>query len=831
MSVSENDRASRVRSNSFTNRSIQLDEHIVYIPPSPVMSHSGSRISELVPQRSRAASSKQERISSDGSDEEDDYFGINRPQSIRQKGRRRLRNHLAGESGLYSGGGSLTWLGRVYKAVWSFSLVTRYMIYIFPLGLILSIPIFVGAFAATDASLGGVRIVWIFVWVEIVWVSLWIARLFAKILPIIFETVVGVINNSVTRYALILVALEMPITLVAWAFVSWISFVPIMTGNPDQRRLNDRATKSWETRLGRVLAALLVGSIVLVVERFLIQLISVNYHRKQFAIRIKQYKRNIYIFTKLFDISRTLFPLYCPEFVEEDYLMLAGIASELVTPVGNNGQSTTMKIIGNIGRVGDRFTSAIGNVAHELTGNNRILSPQSSKAIVTAALERRVASEAIAKRIWMSLVPEDKAELDLDDLRDVVAAHLDEHGDANESNEFAEECMAMLDKDGNGDVSLDEIVFMFLELGREKKSVSRSMHDVDSAINVLNNVLTTVVIFAAIFILIAFMNQNFGTMLATAGTVLLSLSFVFATTAAELLSSCIFLFVKHPYDVGDRVDINGNKYVVDHISLLYTVFHQVDNKKNVQVPNSVLNTLWVENISRSLAMQEVIAIPVHFDTTVTDIEVLREELLKFVKCNSRDFYPEVNIAVSDIPALDQMELRFTVRHKSNMANETLRIQRQNKFMCELIAACKKVPLYPPNVGDPLLGSFGQPTYSVMISDQEAQQRFAKAMKDKDDMKFKSPPADAIADTEINVSAASGKSTGVELTNSARLSHGPRDSITERAVEMVESQDIARRQTTTGRRKPGVAASTLSPNITNEKDTLSPHISREKSRES
>ncbi|KAK9372097.1 Mechanosensitive ion channel-domain-containing protein [Lipomyces chichibuensis] len=823
MSVSENDRMSRVRSSSFMNRSIQLDEHIVHIPPSPVRSHAASRMSELAPQHSRAASSMEERTSSDDPDDEDGYFGIHRPQSIRQKGRRRLRNYSAGESGLYSEGGSLTWLGRVYEAVWSFSLVTRYMIYIFPLGLILSIPIFVGAFGATDASLGGVRIVWIFVWVEIVWVSMWIAKLFAKILPIIFETVVGIIKNSVSRFALILMALEMPITLVSWAFVSWITFIPIMTGNPDQRRLNDRASKSWETRLDRVLAALLVGSTVLLIERFLIQLISVNYHRKQFAIRIKQYKRNIYLFTKLFDISRTLFPLYCPEFVEEDYLMLAGIASELVTPSGNNGQSTTMKIIGNIGRVGDRFTSAIGNVAHEITGNNKILSPQSSKAIVTAALERRVTSEAMAKRIWMSLVPEDKAELDLDDLREVVSAHLDE------SSEFAEECMGMLDKDGNGDVSLDEIVFVFLELGREKKSVSRSMHDVDSAINVLDNVLTAVAMCAAIFILIAFMNQNFGTMLATAGTVLLSMSFVFATTAAELLSSCIFLFVKHPYDVGDRVDITGNKYIVDHISLLYTVFRQVDNNKNVQVPNSVLNTLWVENVSRSLAMQEVIAIPVHFDTTMHDIEVLHEELVNFVKCNSRDFYPEVNIAVSDIPALDRMELRFTVRHKSNMANETLRIQRQNKFMCELIAACKKVPLYPPNVGDPPLGSFGQPTYSVMISDQDAQQRFAKAMKEKDDLKFKPQPADAIADADV--SAVSRKSTGVVLTNSPRLSHGPRDSITERNTEIVGSQDIVRRQTTTtGRRKPGAAGATLSPHITSEKDILSPQISREKSPE-
>ena len=47
-------------------------------------------------------------------------------------------------------------------------------------------------------------------------------------------------------------------------------------------------------------------------------------------------------------------------------------------------------------------------------------------------------------------------------------------------------------------------------------------------------------------LLVAFLNTSFTTTLATAGTALLSLSFVFATTTQEVLGSCIFLFVKHP---------------------------------------------------------------------------------------------------------------------------------------------------------------------------------------------------------------------------------------------------------------------------------------------
>lgn len=84
----------------------------------------------------------------------------------------------------------------------------------------------------------------------------------------------------------------------------------------------------------------------------------------------------------------------------------------------------------------------------------------------------------------------------------------------------------------------------------------------------------------------AVFQSTFISTLTTAGTTLLSLSFVFATTAQEFLGSCIFLFVKHPYDVGDRVDITGpekERLVVEKISLLYTVFTRIDKMQVVQV--------------------------------------------------------------------------------------------------------------------------------------------------------------------------------------------------------------------------------------------------------
>ena len=219
----------------------------------------------------------------------------------------------------------------------------------------------------------------------------------------------------------------------------------------------------------------------------------------------------------------------------------------------------------------------------------------------------------------------------------------------------------------------------------------------------------------------AFLNSSFTTTLATAGTALLSLSFVFAVTTQEVLGSCIFLFVKHPYDVGDRVDINGTYLTVERISLLFTVFRIVNTHKTTQAPNIVLNTVWIENVSRSKAMREQLSIFISFDTSLEDIQLLKSEMQKFVldKENSRDFQPEVVVEVLGIAQMNQMELKVEILHKSNWANETVRAARRSKFMCALVLALRKVPIYAPGGGGSPLGDPSNPSYSVAVGPEVA----------------------------------------------------------------------------------------------------------------
>jgi hypothetical protein len=319
--------------------------------------------------------------------------------------------------------------------------------------------------------------------------------------------------------------------------------------------------------------------------------------------------------------------------------------------------------------------------------------------------------------------------------------------------------------------------------------------------------------------------SSFVTTLATAGTTLLSLSFVFAVTTQEVLGSCIFLFVKHPYDVGDRVDIQGpekQQLQVEKISLLFTVFTRIDKMQVVQVPNIQLNNLWIENVTRSKAMKDIVNVDVSYDTSFGDLELLRHELENFVKQpeNSRDFQPDITIIVNDVGNLDKLSLQITVRHKSNWHNEAVRTARRSKFMCALALALKRIPINNPGGGGEALGGPTNPTYSVSVEDAWAAQARAKAEKDKEAGRMV-PTNPVVADPEadnhevahVEKQAADHlnerdpltvAADGWGLDNDTLTSRDPSVDARKRSQDIETIRSDLKRETTRGRRKPGEA---------------------------
>ncbi|KAI5799620.1 Mechanosensitive ion channel-domain-containing protein [Pyronema domesticum] len=686
-------------------------EHIVNIPLTPIktsVSSTGAR-KEGQTMNEYSNTNNGSQLGSDGN-------GDFQPSYI---GRRRAKSDAVLNP---QDEGALTTMGKIYDKILKFSILTRYILYIVPLSLVFVIPIIVSIYGAPNAKIGGVRMLWFFAWLEIVWCSLWLSKLVAKALPLVFQTLVGVISSSVKKYSQIIKALELPLSLVGWAVASLCSFLPLMTRNVDVTPERLGVIDPWMNRLNKFLVSCLVTAVIWFCERLLIRIVSVSYYRRQFESRIKTNKENVKVLAELYEISRNLFPEYT-EFREEDYIIHQGLHTLNIPGLKRvSGTATPMRaFLGGVNAVQGKVTSVFGNIAQEVTGNKNLMNPNSSYATTIEALRRKVSAEALARRIWMSFVPEGSYALTLNDLKEVMGP---------ERERQAESCFRMIDTDGNGDISLEEMIMHCVNLQQDRKKVTRSLQDVDNAISALDSVLSFIVFVITILIFVIAQQSSVGATLAGAGTVLISLSFCFAITAQEILASCIFLFVKHPYDVGDRIDVDENKYIVEHISLLYTVFKRVDTNKTTQIPNNVLNMKTLENVTRSGSMKESLMVPVSFDTSFEDITKLKYELMLFAQENSRDFEPEVEVEVQSINDLDRLILRIETRYRSNWSNEILTMQRRNRFMLALVAILRRIPIYCPGGGDPIVGEVGRPMYTVAIPDTAARENMANTAKDK-----------------------------------------------------------------------------------------------------
>jgi len=157
--------------------------------------------------------------------------------------------------------------------------------------------------------------------------------------------------------------------------------------------------------------------------------------------------------------------------------------------------------------------------------------------------------------------------------------------------------------------------------------------------------------------------------------------------------------VRHPFDVGDRVVVGDDgSYTVKEIRLLSTILLD-GHGTYVQVANTVLAGLFIQNIRRSPKMSESFSFDVDYTTTFKQIETLRSMMLGFVQMERRDFQPAFDITVVDIPDQDKMTLQADIMYKSNWQQGSLKATRRNKWICALKTYLAEAKIYGPT-GNP-----------------------------------------------------------------------------------------------------------------------------------
>jgi len=254
-------------------------------------------------------------------------------------------------------------------------------------------------------------------------VSLWVSKIVAKVLPFLFKHLVGFVSAGTAKYATIIAALEVPITLVAWTFVSFVTFIPLMTRNPHQRDINDTDVKDWEGTCRQILAALTVIALVYLVQKAFIQFVAVNFHKVSYEERIQKNKAAAHIIARLYEQSRALFPNFTHDFRDDDQVLM-GLKDTAYVKSGSRSASGTASpsmraVLGGAKKAVNKATSAFGSAAQEITGKT-IFQPTTPYNVVVEALATSSTCTSLARRLWYSIASEGEEVLHLSDFEEVL---------------------------------------------------------------------------------------------------------------------------------------------------------------------------------------------------------------------------------------------------------------------------------------------------------------------------------------------------------------------------------------------------------------------------
>ena len=104
----------------------------------------------------------------------------------------------------------------------------------------------------------------------------------------------------------------------------------------------------------------------------------------------------------------------------------------------------------------DKFGDIAGKVAGDFTGKQAVVKSTHPQQVILGLLHTTTGSQVLARRLYRTFAREETETVFADDLRS-----------AFDNNDEADAAFSMFDKDMNGDISMEELEAVCVEIGRK----------------------------------------------------------------------------------------------------------------------------------------------------------------------------------------------------------------------------------------------------------------------------------------------------------------------------------------------------------------------------
>ncbi|EQL02631.1 Mechanosensitive ion channel family protein [Ophiocordyceps sinensis CO18] len=521
----------------------------------------------------------------------------------------------------------------------------RYIVYLIPGAAMLLLPVLLGAFRFSPDEMlvggtGGVELLWFGIWLEIVWCSLWLSRLVTSLMPHLFYSLARVAcSTNAKKWKYFGQQLELHTALFLWILAMLVAFKRTNYGH------RAPVPNGWEDEVN-------LGWIDIVNK-----------------------------------VIIALFTMASLNFVEKIGIQLIATSFHSTRIVNNKADIGQLVQLYKYAKARLEQSNNFWQISNILGA----IDTNVPRQVVSELLRSTPAAHALARLICKSVVRDGRDTVYPDDLKSVF-----------ETQEEVDAAFGVFDKSLNGDISVEEFEAVCNEIHLEKKAIAASLKDLDSVIGKLDKVFLVIIVVITAIVFVSILSGLAAAGLVLAGAPLLGFAWVVQPTAEEFLQCVKFFFLKHPFDVGDRVtiygipggDMAGNDYYVANISLHYTEFKDMHGYI-VRESNPLLNTLAILNRRRSGSFTDVLSLEMRFGTPACVIDELKDRMVDYCLNNKRDFQPTIIMEMTKLDQVRSCHMNMAVLHKSHFQDELLRLNRHNKFVTEVMHQMTQLGIQTP----------------------------------------------------------------------------------------------------------------------------------------
>ncbi|KAL3539114.1 hypothetical protein ACH5RR_002480 [Cinchona calisaya] len=235
---------------------------------------------------------------------------------------------------------------------------------------------------------------------------------------------------------------------------------------------------------------------------------------------------------------------------------------------------------------------------------------------------------------------------------------------------------------------------------RERRALALTLNDTKTAVKKLHQMVNVIVGIIIVIVCLVILGIATSKFLLYASSQIVVVAFIFGNTCKTIFEAIIFLFVMHPFDVGDRCEIDGVQMIVEEMNILTTVFLRYDNQK-ILYPNSTLSAKPIHNYYRSPDMGDSVDFVVHIATPAEKIAIIKQRITSYIESKKDHWYSSPSVVLMNLEDLNGLKMSVWFRHRMNHQDMGTRWQRRALLIEEMVKIFKEhdieYRLYPLDI--------------------------------------------------------------------------------------------------------------------------------------